>query len=289
MADNAAVEKIIARVGDLPAMPSLVAQVLRITEDPSTAMSEVSAAIETDPALTAKILRVSNSSYYGMRQFVGTLKLALVILGVREVRNIVLGISVFDAVKGKDGDAAVAQGLWNSSLRVAGLCKRMGTDMGLGLQGEEFIAGLLADIGKLVILQQGGAAYKAALEANGRHPEALCTVELADHGYTHADVATALARHWNLPQSLSDALWCQYPNPDRPLKGAKDPKLAALLRIAKAAALDDFAAGTAFASLEDVEAWGVLDTVKCPVPAAQRLDYLKRSVGELADAPSIPL
>ena len=80
-------EKLLANVGDLPAMPEVVSEVLRLTDDPDTAMAQVSDVIQRDPALTAKILKVSNSPYYGMKQYVGTLKLAIVILGVREVRN----------------------------------------------------------------------------------------------------------------------------------------------------------------------------------------------------------
>jgi HD-like signal output (HDOD) protein len=289
MPNNAAVEKVIARVGDLPAMPAMVAQVLRLTDDPTTAMSEVSAALETDPAMTAKILRVSNSSYYGMKQFVGTLKLALVILGVREVRNIVLGISVFESVKGKDNDAALAQEVWDRSLMVAGLSKRMGQDMGLGLQGEEFIAGLLSDIGKMVLLRQLGAEYKKLLDMHHLNPLALCAAELQEFGYTHADVATALAHKWNLPQPLSDALWCQYAHPERPLSAARDPKLAALVRVAKAAVYDDFASTAVLKSLDSAEAWDILSLAKAPVPQEQRLAYLTRCVKELETAPQLPM
>ena len=109
MIDKKAVDRIIARVGDLPAMPAVVSEVLRVTDDPATAMSEVSSIVQADPALTAKILRVSNSSYYGMKQYVGTLKLALVILGVREVRNIVLGITVFETLKNEKSDVKLAE------------------------------------------------------------------------------------------------------------------------------------------------------------------------------------
>ena len=98
MSKRSSVEKVVAKLGDLPAMPDVVAGVMELTADANVAVSEVSALIERDPALTAKLLKVSNSSYYGMRQVVGTLKLALVILGVREVRNIVVGISVLESL-----------------------------------------------------------------------------------------------------------------------------------------------------------------------------------------------
>ena len=81
------IEEIITKLGELPAMPLVVSEVLNRTEDPTISLSEVSEIIQQDPALTAKILKVSNSPYYGMRQVVGTLKLALVILGVREIQH----------------------------------------------------------------------------------------------------------------------------------------------------------------------------------------------------------
>jgi len=93
------IEKIVAQVGDLPAVPKVVGDVLSMTEDPSVPMARVGEVIQRDPALTAKILRIGNSPYYGMRQYVATLKLALVILGAREVRNIVVGIAVLDTLR----------------------------------------------------------------------------------------------------------------------------------------------------------------------------------------------
>jgi len=104
MAIGSNIDKVVARIGDLPAMPDIVAKVMEITEDPGVAVSDVSELIEQDLSLTAKLLKVSNSSYYGMRQVVGTLKLALVILGVKEVRNIVLGISVLDTLRDSTTD-----------------------------------------------------------------------------------------------------------------------------------------------------------------------------------------
>ena len=110
-----AAKALVEQLGDLPALPTVVSEVLELTGNPESATSEVSEAVEKDPALAAKVLRISNSSYYGMKQYVGTLKLALVILGAREVRNIVLGISVFDTLRGGESEVKYAQKLWNDS------------------------------------------------------------------------------------------------------------------------------------------------------------------------------
>jgi HD-like signal output (HDOD) protein len=133
-------------------MPGVVAEVLRVTGDPDVAVGEVSSVIERDSALTAKLLKVSNSPYYGMNQVVGTLKLALVILGVREVRNIVLGISVVDSLKDSSTERLLDQlDFWDHSVKVAGFAKKLGTHLRLNLQGEDFIASRLHDIGKMVL------------------------------------------------------------------------------------------------------------------------------------------
>jgi HD-like signal output (HDOD) protein len=278
-------------VGDLPAMPAVVAEVLEMTGDPNSQMADVSRSLQSDPALTAKILRVSNSSYYGMKQYVGTLKLALVILGVREIRNIVLGISVFDTLRQKGADVNTATEIWRHSLRVAGIAKQLGNRIGLGLQGEEFIAGLLHDIGKMVFLCQVGSDYAKLYQKYKDAPEALYDAELVEYGFTNADAAMALASRWNLPQGLSDALWYQYPAQGRPLKDAHDPLLAALTRVAKCAGRDDFDIedDQKLASLQDAEAWDVLLSAKRPVSPAERRGVLAEFVAEVDKAPEVPL
>ena len=197
MAEDAAVQRILARVGELPAMPDVVSEVLRLTDDASTDMAKVSETIQADPALTAKLLRVANSSYYGMKQYVGTLKLALVILGVREVRNIVLGISVFESLKGEGDAAEAAMHIWDRSLETGGVAKSLGTNMRLGLQGEEFISGLLSDVGRMVLIRELGKEYANLLKELRDKPIKLCQAELDEIGCTHADLAMALAASWS--------------------------------------------------------------------------------------------
>lgn len=287
--DSETIDHIISQLGDLPALPTVVTEVLRLTDDPGSATTDVSDAIQADPALTAKVLRVSNSSYYGMKQYVGTLKLALVILGVREVRNIVLGISVFETLSDGNNDLAVAKKIWTDSLRVAGMSRKLATNMGLGLQGEEFIAGLLSDIGKMGLLRILGNKYYQLYEALGEKTMLLCSAEDKALGYTNADVAKALSILWNLPQTLADALWLQYPVDGRSLSGAKDPMLAAVVRIAKMASQPHDGGGVPDAALDDFEAWDLLSKCKNPIPKDQRLIVLTDYLDELNSAAAISL
>jgi HD-like signal output (HDOD) protein len=289
MADAEVLEQVIDRIGDLPAMPATVAEVLQLTDDPNVEMEDVSRAIEDDPALTAKILQVSNSSYYGMRKHVGTLKLALVILGVREVRNIVLGVSVFDSLTGDGTDTKLAQEIWDEALSVAGLARLITGEMQLGLQGEEFIAGLLANIGRMILLREFGADYIDMYQELRHHPLKLRDEELGEFGYSHPDAAAALAHKWSLPDALADALWVQYPHPERPLDKIAAARVAAVVRIARVAVTDDFSNPSEALSLQDSEAWQVLASAKQTIPEDQRAVVLKGFVEKVKSAPSLPL
>lgn len=275
-------DRVISRIGDLPALPGIVSEVLNMTEDPMVAMSQISDSIQHDPALTAKILKVSNSSYYGMKQYVGTLKLALVILGVREIRNIVLGVSVFESLSDRKVDALVARNFWEHSVRAAGFSKKLGAALALGLQGEDFISGLLHDMGKLVLLRQSRLAYTRVFKASGGCSEPLCSLEINTFGFDHADAGAALAAYWNLPQTLADAIWCHHGSADRMIRNAKDPTLAALVRIANRAAREDFAEADAPPGLScaDEEAWTELHTARAPSEASARRRLLAALVKE---------
>lgn len=291
MSSQSKIDEVVSAVGDLPAMPQIVTEVLHLTDDASVPMSEVSQIIEKDPALTAKLLKISNSPYYGMRQVVGTLKLALVILGTQEVRNIVMGVSVIDGLRDDKTEALLkSDNFWQHSVLVGGFAKRLGIHLELGLQGEDFISGLLHDIGKLVLLQQLYDKYEAVYRKARLLQVPLVQLEQETFGFDHADAAAALARHWNLPDTLADAIWCHHPREDRVLKAAKDPRLAALVRIANTATHEDLVAGTPedLVCVNDEESWGIIEEMEDMTPF-QRLEILRQFLDEWNQAPPLVL
>ncbi len=284
-------EKAITKVGDLPVVPEVVSEVLRLTDDPDVALQAVSDEIQRDPAITAKLLRVSNSPYYGMKQAVGTLKLALVILGVREVRNIVLGISVMDALRNERTERLLQKSdFWNHSALVGGLARKLGTHFRLGLQGEDFIAGLLHDIGKLLLWRQLDGAYESVFVASGGHSMRLCEAERAAFGFDHADAAALLANKWNMPETLRDALAFHHDGDGRSLESAKDPRLAAVVRIANYAARDDWSAESAegIQSLTDNAAWDLV-CHGLVFSTEERRELLAGFMDQLDEAPALSL
>lgn len=283
--------KVVSHVGDLPAMPDVVAEVMELTDDPNVTVSTVSEAIERDPALTAKLLKVSNSSYYGMRQVVGTLKLALVILGVREVRNIVLGISVVDVLHDDDTEILLSRrGLWKHSTLVAGLAKKLGAEIELSSQGEDFIAGLLHDIGKLVLWRQCGDEYKTLYSDCAASGRPVHEAETEKYGFDHCDVAAALASAWSLPDSLACSIHYHHENDHRDIADCRVPKLAAIVRIANLAAHDDWDLESPedFASCTS-SSWATLSETPDQYPLGVRKDLLADYVSELKNSPSLAL
>ncbi|HOT49847.1 MAG TPA: HDOD domain-containing protein [Candidatus Hydrogenedentes bacterium] len=280
-------EAIIESVGELPALPGIVADVLAITEDPAVAVSRISECVQRDPGLAAKILKVANSPHYGMKQYVSTLKLAIVILGIREVRNIVLGISLFETLQDGRVERTLAREIWAHSLQVAAWCRMIGASLNLGLQGEDFIGGLLHDIGKIVLLRQIGGDYFDLIKRSGGHGEVFCQMETNIFGFDHAGAAEALATHWNLPQSLSDALWMHHAAPERRLDEAAHPSLAALVRVANVAACEDFSETVLepppSCMLE--EAWSALDSPKAPKDPVGRYVLLSGFAAEIQEMP----
>lgn len=252
-----ALDTVMSHVGELPAMPEVVQEVISLTEDPNATMDAVSEAIKRDPVLAGKILAIANSSYYGMRQHVGSLKLALVILGVREVKNIVLGVSMFQNLDAAETEKAMGIPFRTHSVTVGAIAKRLAQHFQLVSHGEEFIAGLLHDIGKLVLWRQLGSEYETLIRSVTETQRPLRDVEMEALGFTHADASAAWAAKWHFPEHLVDALRYHHNGGDRELGCAKEPKLAALVRIADRASHDRFDNGVdTCRSCTDDEAWG---------------------------------
>lgn len=278
-----------ARIGELPTMPDIISEVLSITDNPTSTMVEVSEALKRDPVLAAKVLSVSNSPYYGMRQRVASLKLALVILGVREVRNIVLAVSMFECLRDDSTEKFMGEAFRQHSASVAGLSKKLASCLGHNYHGEDFMAGLLHDIGKVVLWRQMRDEYEPILASAEGSAHELSRMERDALGFTHADASAAIARKWNLPTALVDALSYHHPHPEKNIEDANDPKLAALVRIANSAALEeaDIDGNRFDEAVHDDQAWTVLDPEETHKDIAYRKDLLASFMTEV-DTLAVP-
>lgn len=223
------VEHILKRVRDLPPLPIAATQLIALTKNPKTSAKDLEAVISQDPALTAGILRQANSSYYGYARRISSLQEAIVLLGFQVIQGIAMSTAIAPLLKielvGYDIDQ---EGLWKHSLLTAMAAKRLCQHRKLPYADVAFTAGLLHDIGKLIISiyvqEVGDFLLKKASELK------LSYVELEGKviGFDHAKVGGFLAESWNLPDELVEAITYHH----SPSSAPNHEKLTSVIHVA---------------------------------------------------------
>jgi diguanylate cyclase (GGDEF)-like protein len=164
-------------------------------------IAEIAHVISKDPALSGKILRTVNSSFYGRSQNVGTISHALVILGLKSVKTLVLGFTLLTALSKNKSKGFRHLDYWKRSIYSATAASTVARRINREQQEEAFLAALLADLGMLVLDTVVGAPYGAICASVASHAQ-LPGAEKSKLGMTHAEVGGILAQHWNLPPVL---------------------------------------------------------------------------------------
>ncbi|ODA41113.1 HDOD domain-containing protein [Desulfosporosinus sp. BG] len=200
-------EHILKRVQALPPLPTSAMRVIALTKNPATSVKELETVIGQDPALTAGILRQANSAYYGYARRISSLQEAIVMLGFQVLQGLAMSAAIAPLLKDQlVGYEIEQEGLWKHSLLTAMAAKCLCRHQKLTFGDIAFTAGLLHDIGKLIIsiyvLEVGDYLLNKVNEAK------LSYVELEEKviGYNHATVGGYLAKTWNLPNDLVQAI-----------------------------------------------------------------------------------
>src|SRR5688572_21516545 len=179
----------------LPSLPAIAMQVLDLAQKPDVDIAEIARTISKDPALSGKILRTVNSSFYGRSQAVATISQALVIMGLQSVKTLVLGFSlVTNLSKSKSGGFKHVL-FWKRSIYAATAARTIAARLNVVQREEAFLAALLKDVGMLVLDQVLGDAYGEVCNKAPAH-EDLPAAERAALGMTHADAGGVLAAVW---------------------------------------------------------------------------------------------
>ncbi|MBN1918021.1 MAG: HDOD domain-containing protein [Verrucomicrobia bacterium] len=197
------VEHILSRVRTLPALPAVVYKLLKLVELPTSTATDLSDVISKDQALTARILRLVNSSFYALRCEVVKVSHAIALLGFVAIKNLALGLGVIDMFgRGREGGELNGPAFWEHSLSCATAARLIAERVRFAPAEEAFVAGLLHDIGKLVLHDHFRAEFDAALRVAREEAMALPAAERLVFKTDHAVVGEALAAHWRLPQAL---------------------------------------------------------------------------------------
>ncbi len=205
--DPDVVKVVIKGIEDLPPLPDVVRKILRLVDDAGAGAKDLAKIITSEPSLTAKVLKITNSSFYGLKQQVTTISHAVVILGFNEVKNLVLGYSIFsNIIGGKGRENQEELDFWRHNIACGVAARALGMRMGYQNPEELFVVGLLHDIGKTVFRNYFTERYQEVLAESGREHHSLFHEERKLLGLTHADVGYWLARHWNLPPLVRDGI-----------------------------------------------------------------------------------
>ncbi len=191
----------------IPSMPQVAVRFLEIVQDPDFDYREVVEVLSSDPGTTSDILRLANSSLFGVTRKVTALPHAMTLLGIRRVRALVLGRYVVESI-GQKGCASVEPAYyWRRSLTTAVLAARLADALTPDRREEAFIAGLLADIGIVILDEAIPKKYRAIAEQYkaGGNPD-LAVTEKALLDTNHGQVSAAVLDRWKLPQAVCQAV-----------------------------------------------------------------------------------
>ncbi len=202
---NKQMDQIISSLGDLPASPAVINRVMNMTSDFNADTTDLSKALSADQTLTAKILKLSNSSFYGRAQGVASLEEAVMILGFFTLRSLVIATATH-SLFGNDGPESPEHVLWEHSLATGMTSRLIAEATGVVNMEEAFLAGLMHDIGKLIFLQKMPESYSEIIDSVKRDGGDFATLEKEMFGFTHAALGSILMIKWSFPQVLIDAI-----------------------------------------------------------------------------------
>ena len=232
-----ALDHLAARLGQLYSLPGVAMQVLQLTRNPYVDTRALKECIENDPAISSRILRVVNSSVFGLSREVSDLNQALALLGIKPLKLLVLGFSLPSGLF-LDVESKTLLWYWKHTLTKAVAGREFSHRLWRIPGDEAFLAGLFQDLGVLSLFQLLGQPYARFLDravsgAPGGHPPVgagrldLGAMERQALGFSHTELSARLLRQWNFPESLCEAVAWQ------PSAQGNPPALCQILHLSE--------------------------------------------------------
>lgn len=220
--------ELVSSVVNLVSLPEVYLRAKTLLDDPDTSLTAVARVIAQDPALTARLLRIANSALFGFVARIETVSRAITLLGTQQIHDLLLASAVTKAFSGIKPATMDMETFWRHSV-YCGVVSRLLAARCNVLDSERlFVAGLLRDIGHLILYQKLPALAEQALERSRREGIELFRVERDIMGFDYAQIGTILMQTWNLPASLQEAV---HYHPE-PAKARDFPLETAIVHIA---------------------------------------------------------
>lgn len=226
---NKELEHAIMSAGDLPTIPVVATQVMQLLESEKATAEELARIVASDPAVAARVLKISNSSFYGCQRQIQSLSMAIVILGFSTLKSLVVAASVKQVYK---PFGLTEKMLWEHSFG-AGLASRIiASKTRLANEEEAFLAGLFHDIGKTIMNTQDRDKFQEVMQKCYNDGISFEEAERSEYPYTHDEVGAYVIKKWNFPDLLFTTIMQHHKLEFAPDDDAYIINLAALVNLA---------------------------------------------------------
>jgi putative nucleotidyltransferase with HDIG domain len=220
------VTEVVAKIRDLPSLPVLIMDLLNTIGKENVDIKSLAESVSHDQALTAKVLRLANSTFYGMSRKVRTIPQAISVLGFETVRTLITAAAVTDHFFGNDKSNFNFTAFWRHALGTAVCARVLARTLHVN-QEYAFVAGLLHDIGRLVLVTFFSKQYDAVLAYRAEHDCYLFEAERQVLQVDHAVIGEALTQAWKFPEAMQRAVAHHHR-----LRLQADDSLAAIVHVA---------------------------------------------------------
>lgn len=199
-------EELINKAGNLATLPSIYVGLRKVVDDMRSSNRDVAVLISEDAALTARLLHIANSSFYGFPSNIDTITRAVTVIGTRQIIDIVMATSVLDMFEGVPEEKFNMKAFWRDSIS-CGVTARILATYRREINVERFfIAGLLSDVGRLIMFQGMGEKYWPVIEYAAENNMLLHLAEKEMLGFDHCEVGSLLLKKWDLPGHMVEAV-----------------------------------------------------------------------------------
>ncbi len=197
------IQRLFARIGEVSSLPHVALQIVQLADDPTTGADDLLDAIRGDPALSMRVMRTVNSSYYGLEEKVADLKQGITLLGFSEVRNLALTAYVAPLFRESERHLGYTrEALWNHMVAVGLVARHIAGVVKTVPPQEAYLAGLLHDLGLVLIDQYLHRPFCRIIDLLDEE-NLLCDLEMKLLGFDHAALGQYICERWNLPEHLS--------------------------------------------------------------------------------------
>ena len=190
-------------MAQLPGLPQSAIRLLELSQDPMNGPAEFALPIEVDPGLAGQVLRFVNSSYFGFAREISSVKMAITLVGIRTIKNFALWSAVFSLMTNPKCGPFDLKSLWQDSLRRALFAREVAKLLGIKEADDAFAAALLQDMAVPILAKESPQIYVKLLESRKQGQIRLSALENQVFGWSHAQAASMMARHWNLPEDFA--------------------------------------------------------------------------------------